>query len=116
MKYGSSVMVTSAGAGWPAITPSTTFTTCSISCRSSRLRLRSSFFACCATATDAENASMTITANARRIAITSLLSAISSQLSAFSCQFSVFSLQFPGRQHGHIARSYWGRRREVNQR
>ena len=38
MKKGSSVMVMSLGAGWPAITPSTSFTTVSISCCSCLLR------------------------------------------------------------------------------
>ena len=48
MKKGSSVMVMSPGAGWPAITPSTTFTTVSISCCSCLLRfLLSGFCPCC---------------------------------------------------------------------
>ena len=72
MKKGSSVIVMSLGAGWPAITPSTSLTTCSISACSCLLRFFSSFFvgACWQPAANvAETTSATTMAIARRITI-----------------------------------------------
>ena len=73
MKKGSSDIVTSVGAGWPAMTPSTSLTICSISACSCLLRFFSSFFvgACWATAKVADTTSATATAIARRNTIIS---------------------------------------------